>query len=215
MELSTRKLSKKDEEERAAWLLRRPWPVLILGIDPGAEAGATIMTPDRSTMIIHEVETMTRQVDRVVEEAVTIAREQRLLLVPIIEEWGAGGKRGIDQWLGLGAAYGAWRRQLVLAWAEGANDVLRKDKNARALQSRWRSRMIAESGKRVGGAFKPFDSEEWKKAATRTLVSMFPGIELSSANGAESALIAIYGQRCDEVGALIPKRLLAEHGFAA
>lgn len=211
--------------DRAAFWRRRPWPVVLLSVDCAATAGASILLPEEHygecplvggphLWKLRELETSTRDLEATIQEAVKLAREREMQLVMALEQWGSGGRLGINQWLGMGAAMGAWTRALLMAAREGAEDVLTVSRSIiKVPQTRWRSWMIEESGTRGPDGFKPFDSEGWKKAATRTLVQLYPGVYLPGDNAAEAALLGVYASRSDELGALLPDRYLRQHGF--
>ncbi len=186
----------------------------MLGIDPGSRAGASIFIKGQliaSCAVVTNTRALEAFIDRAIEEAARV----ELPLIVLIEEWGRGGPRGIEQWIGLGGALGAWRRALELARVEHPNGaVLGKGKIARIMMSRWRSKMISETGERDAlGKFKTFDAEGWKKAATRTCARLYPQLTLDSSDQAEAILIGDYGARGDEVGALLSAKHLAKHGF--
>lgn len=218
----------KQQVERAAWWRRPPWPCVVLGVDPAAEAGAALAVPqstrvdtsgdeeDGYTLLIaREVDTRTRAVEATLEEACEVARARGLQLVVSMESWGAGGRLGINQWLGMGEAVGAWKRAALLMAASGQwRDVLTLSRSIlRVQQSTWRSWMVEESGDRSSGKFVPFDSEGWKCAATRACARLFPTLSVEGANAAEAALLAGYTMRSDELGRLLPETYLRARGF--
>lgn len=218
----------QEQVERAAWWRRRPWPCVVLGVDPGAEAGTALLVPHRQStradtpeaeggfqvLWAREVGTMSRQLEATIQEAAVEARARGLHLVVSLEDWGRGGKLGIKTWLGLGAAAGAWKRATLLAAAEDCGDVLTVSRSIlQVQQATWRSWMVEESGDRSTGRFVPFDSEGWKRAATRACAAHFPYLQLEGANAAEAALLAAYTLRSDELGRLLPATYLKRHGF--
>lgn len=217
--------------ERAAWWRRRPWPCVVLGVDPGARAGYAVAVPaapppgvlrggsggaEQHLHVVRaaELDTSTRALEEALAFAVEVARAEEVHLVVCLEDWGRGGKLGIKTWLGLGAAAGAWKRAALLAAAEGSGDVLTATRSLlQVQQTTWRSRMVEESGDRSSGKFVPHDSEGWKRAATRECAERFPYLQLGGANAAEAALIAAYTLRSDELGRLLPPTYLRQRGF--
>lgn len=218
--------TKQELVDRAAWWRRKPWPVVILGLDPAEESGGTIALPKEAPggmgqpggpylWRAEEVNIYTRGVEGLVTAAVNVARQEGLQLVVCLEEWGSGGRLGIKTWLGMGAAAGAWKRTVALLAREDCADVLTPSRCLFSVpQTRWRSRMIEECGVRgAEGGFRRYTPEQWKKAAGDTVREMFPYVRLAGANAAESALIAAYAARSDELGRLLPSTYLRKHGF--
>lgn len=221
----------KELVERAAWWRRRPWPCVVLGVDPGATAGWCLAVPeapgpgmvhpihkseaeqDFSIIRAKELDTGTRELEATVSLAVEAARRRGLQLVVSLEDWGSGGRLGIKTWLGLGAAAGAWTRAVLLAARESADVLTVKRSILRVQQATWRSRMVDESGDRSSGKYVPFDSEGWKRAATHSCAARFPYLQLDGANAAEAVLVAGYTMRSDELGRLLPDTYLRKHGF--
>jgi hypothetical protein len=222
----------KDMVERAAWWKRRPWPCVVLGVDPAAAAGWSLALPEPPprekvgaapgsdvelgyhVLCAAEVNTGTRALENAIQSAVKVARLRKLHLVVSLESWGSGGRLGINQWLGMGEAVGAWKRATLLAAQEGCGDVLTVTRSIlRVQQSTWRSRMVDESGDRSSGKFVPYDSEGWKRAATRMCSIRFPYLQLEGANAAEAVLVAGYTMRSDELGRLLPDTYLRAQGF--
>lgn len=211
--------SKKWLAEREAWRARRPWPVVTLNVDPGDDAGVTILAPGIGSLgprviEIGTVDTYSRAVERWVDRAIAIARGAGLPLILVTESWGKGGPLGIDQWLGLGAMRGTWRREVMIR-AGDASDVLTKSRSMLSIEmTTWRSFMIEETGGRdANGGFVRFEPEDWKRAATRTFVKLYPGVDIPDANAAESALLGSYAMRSDELGSMLPETFLRKRGF--
>lgn len=220
----------KEMAERAAWWRRRPWPCVVLAVDPGARAGYAVAVPSspptklmprvgEAELHLHvvragELETNTRALEEALLFAAEVARAEKLHLVLSLEDWGSGGRLGIKTWLGLGAAAGAWKRAALLAASEGCGDVLTVTRSIlHVQQSTWRSWMVEESGDRSSGKFVPHDSDGWKRAATRECASRFPYLQLEGANAAEAVLIAGYTTRSEELGRLLPATYLRARGF--
>lgn len=219
------KRTAQERMERAAFWRRAPWPVVVLGVDPAEGAGAAIATPEEKLPGYHveggpeitisqEVATNTRALEAILDTAAGMARRKKLKLAVVLEEWGSGGKLGIKTWLGLGAAAGAWKRAVILAAMEQHKDVLLPRACLLSVpQTRWRSQLIEESGTRdAAGKYKNFTSEQWKEQAQKAVRGYFPLLEVPGPNAAEATLIALYGARCLELGELLPKWYLKEHG---
>lgn len=217
--------TKKAQAERAAWWARRPWPIGILGIDPGSKvSGAALVVPDEAfekpwLAFVRDVDPMTRELEHVLREAVSVCRGRGLELHLVLEEWGAGGPLGIDSWLGLGAARGHWMRAAHLMGARGGDGegVLCPASRlcSYALTQRWRSWMDVPvvTYDVDTGENRRNEPDDWKRHATRRVSELAPHVQLSTADGAEAALIGLYGSRCDDVGKKLPMRLLERHGL--
>lgn len=200
--------TKAEQEERRRWWERKPLPVAVLGVDPGERAGAALHLPKAGVLWSRQVETNTRQLEQALEQALRDAWTagcSRLLMV--IEEWGRGGKMGIDQWLGLGAALGAWRRTAALLVAECGDpwaQLLTKTRSTvRVPMVTWRSHMFEVFGAYAGGKYRPFKSADWKEQAVRRCAELFPAMTFDGPDAAEAALIAYYGARSDEAGKVV------------
>lgn len=191
------------------WLLGAPVECAILGVDPGAKAAAalTVWTPEGHAMRwVRDVNTDTLELEACIEDARTAARSARLPLVVAIEEWGKGGPLGIDQWLGLGAAAGAWKRAALLAADRYAPTIVRSRATIRVGQRTWRSAMIEEAGTRnAEGKFRAYDTRGWKQAATRRVLELFGHrFGALSADAAEAVLLAHYATRDQRIADMIP-----------
>lgn len=212
------KKSKKRLLAERRWWRRTPWPAIVLAIDPGREAGAAIFGP--FDPVVFEVDIFTRDVEGIVELAAELALKHRLPLVLALEEWGKGGPLGIDQWIGLGESRGAWRRAFIIycrenAEKEGRIGLFVKTRIILVPQTRWRSVVVEETGfiHPVMG-WRPFATEEWKEAATRSIATRIPGIDVDGKpNAAEAACLGLYVVRSDELGKMLPATFLASHGL--
>lgn len=216
---AAKKLTKKEAAVRQEFWSRRAWPCVVLGVDPGESAGATLVRPgyDGEPLIVwtRAVQTSTRDLERAIVDAALVAKDLELPLVAALEEWGSGGIRGIAQWLGLGAQVGHWKRAMQLAHDEGEPlaSVWNRSRLVRVNVRTWRAAMIQETGALVDGEWRAFDSDGWKGAAERACQRLYPGVEPASSDAAESMLLALYASRCDAVGEVLPKRHLKKHGF--
>ena len=212
--------AEKRRAERAEFFARPALPVVVLSVDPGTKAGATIVVPDPSTWapavaLSGPVDSMTREPESVIKAAIEIARARRMRLYLVTEEWGRGGPLGIDQWIGLGERRGIWKREFRLLGQEVEDSPIRSDASLHVNARTWRSRMIFETGERVSGSFRPFDTDGWKRAASRTLLELVPGAVIESADAAESALQGLYAIRSDELRKKLGPRYLAQWERAA
>lgn len=237
--------SKRWEAERAAWSVRYPWPVVVLAADPGEMAGASLVLPlaavpkrrpgpallsdasltgcvgagpaaDTVCVWAREVRTYSRDVERCVEDAARFAHSCGLKLILAVEEWGRGGPLGIDSWIGLGEMRGAWKRAVILA-ADRYPDVIKISScTVRVNMTTWRSHMLEETGD-VGstGRHIPFDSDGWKRAATRRCSQVYPALTIEGANAAEATLQGAYAIRSDELGRKLSPSLLKKSGMQA
>lgn len=155
------------------------------------------------------VDPFTRSVEEIIEQTIEIAVARNMLVVLATEEWGRGGPLGIDQWIGLGERRGIWKRALRVT-----NHMPTKIVHINART--WRSHMIDETGDRSSGTFVAYDTDGWKRAATRVYTEVFdapPPIE--TADAAEAALLGAYAIRSNEVLKVLGVRYLAAHGFEA
>lgn len=215
------KRTRAAEAERAAWRARRPWPIGVLGVDPGTEvAGAGLVLPDQAfeDPVLHwarSIDPYSLELERAVDDAATAARARGLGLVLVLEEWGTGGPMGIDSWLGLGAARGHWLRAARLAVARHPEVLVASRLYCYAHMQTWRSWMDVPAVvlDEQGRTLRRNEPEDWKKHATRRLAELCPRVRLDSADAAEGGLIALFGSRFDAVGKHLPKRLLAAHGM--
>ena len=221
-----KKVSKAQQarDALAAWWRRYYWPCIILSADPGARAGATILRCtkyDREVLFVAGVDTNTTVLEDIVQMALEYAIESGLPLVLVVESWGAGGNRGINQWLGLGAARGAWIRAYELAIARG--DVIKdaygvnllRPAIVRTVMSTWRKHMIEGSGTRDSeGKWQRYDAKEWKAAAQDACEIHFPELpRIEDTDAAESALQALYAARSDELAKALTKPHLKRYNL--
>jgi hypothetical protein len=209
--------AEKRRAEHAAFFARPALPCVVLSVDPGLRAGATIIAPDPSSWapaiaLSGPVDSMSREPEAVIRTAITIAQTRRMRLYLVTEEWGRGGPLGIDQWLGLGERRGIWKREFRLIGAETEDSPIRGDSSFHVNARTWRSRMIFETGERVSGTFRPFDTDGWKRAATRSLLALAPDSVIESADAAESALQGLYAIRSDELRKKLGPRYLKQWG---
>lgn len=208
------KKTKKQIREDAIvqWWNREPWPAVILAVDPGRHAGASIIIsrPYSGLELIYckSIDVYSREVDYVFAKGFYEANRLGMYLVLVLEAWGAGGRLGIDQWVGLGEMRGIWKREFVLLCNDHASKCVTKNKTFAVSQSRWRSRVIQETGDRSSGKFKCFTTDQWKEVAQKSAQEHFPDTWVPPLDAAESACIGIYAARSDELGSLLGKRYL-------
>jgi hypothetical protein len=200
------------------WWDREPWPAIILAVDPGKVAGASILysRPREGVSMLRTESVDTyggRQIEELVGHASDIADDEELMLVLALETWGAGGRLGITQWLGLGETRGPWRREFMLQCEEHDSPYLVKSKLCLVQMPRWRSRVIEATGDRSTGKFVRFTPDQWKEEAHKTALEAFPDEWVPPLDAAESACIGYYGARSDEIGKLLPKRYLKRFGL--
>jgi hypothetical protein len=195
---------------------------VVLGVDPGACAGCGLTRPELiwepsppKLLWVRTIDVRTRELELAIEEGATLADELGLPFMMATEDWGKGGPLGIDQWLGLGAARGHWERAVILA-AEKHPSIRRARPWVRISQTTWRSALMESWGETgPDGKFVRFDHFGWKRAATRTLAELAPTVEQDSSDAAEGGLISFYTSRSDELGKVLPKRVLARAGRTA
>lgn len=179
-------------------ILRR----LVLGVDPGEECGASLIVVDdagvTSVRWSREIQTNTIALEYALRDALELARSMRVKLTIAAEEWGRGGPLGLDQWIGLGAHVGAWRRAAALEHAAGWSDAYAKSNGfVRVGMSSWRAALLPGVAAIVKTK-KPRDrSDEWKRQASARVLALFPDIDVKrfGPNAAESVLIGVYATR--------------------
>ena len=133
-------------------------------------------------------------------------------MVTVLEDWGKGGHMTLSSWVGMGEQRGPWRRAAIMA-AEHYSMVT-KGRIALVAQTRWRSRVIEETGDRSSGEFVRFDAAGWKAAAVRVAPELVvDGYVPHGENAAEAVCLGYYAARSDEVGKLIPKTVLKRYGL--
>lgn len=179
---------------------------VVLGIDPGERAGASLLVDTArgvELVFCREVETNSTQLEDVLAEAFYAALRCGVKLTIAAEEWGRGGPLGLEQWIGLGMHVGAWKRAAILKADNGAADAFSKSSGfIRIGMSSWRAALlpgVAADAKRA----KPKErSEVWKRAATRRVLELWPGLNPRhfGANAAESALIGLFAMRDVDAG---------------
>lgn len=220
--LTSKAAARRLEIER--WWRRRFWPCVMLTVDPGSEAGAALVRLD--PWEIHFVEVtavsiLSRDIERLVQAGIDLAAQWGVPFVLALESWGAGGNRGLSQWLGLGEARGAWRRAYLMALEELPEDKAQmksgtakifKPRIIHAAQTRWRSKAIDATGKTTNGKWERFDSDGWKEAAKAQALETF-GLVIESPDAAEAAMMVRYFARSDELGKVLPKSHLVRFGL--
>lgn len=214
------KLTKAEARRRAiaAWWARAPWPCVILAIDPGAAAGATILICGPGGIEVYLSEAIDLYdphpvLESIVKRACDVARNRSLPLVGVLEDWGRGGPRGLAQWIGLGEARGPWRRALVMRTKE-AIPVITRGRIVLASQNRWRSLVIPATGNVDDtGVWSSFGPEGWKRAAKEAASDLFLDAYIPPEDAAESACMGAFAARCDAVGKALGMRHLARHGM--
>ena len=187
--VADKKRAARNAEHRA----RPAIPITVLSIDPGATSGYALLSSTGEVLDIGTVDVSTRQLEAVLAKAVDVSGIDPVALVT--ETWGTGGPLGIDQWLGLAAARGAWERTHKLVSTPESFHI-------RVAVSTWRGTMVdatrTESGKR-------FDSARWKRECRATAVLQHGIPEaLATPDAAEAYLMGYYAQRSAELAAALP-----------
>lgn len=213
------KISKKEQKRLALeqWWERPPWPAVILGIDPGSTAGATLAVSLPNGIDLVEcisVDIMDREVERLVRYASTLAMTQELYLFLVLETWQSGGKLGLQQWVGLGEHRGPWKREFLIMAEELSSKWIRKKNIFQVNMARWRSRIIEETGvHKEDGKFRLFTSAEWKDKASNAANEFYLNQFVPPDDAAESACIVAYAARSDELGSRLPQRYLDRYSL--
>lgn len=201
----------------AAWWDRGPWPCVVAFVDPGRTSGFAIVVsrPGRGfdLVLCESLDLDSSRLEGLADEADFIARREELPLVALFETWGKGGPRGLAQWVGLGEARGPWRR-VFRQVAASSPRLTQKASSVLVTQSRWRSRVVPETGARdAEGKWVAFDTEGWKGAALRAARELYPSAHVPPLDAAEAACGAAYAVRSDEVAKVLGKRHLGRHGL--
>lgn len=202
----------------AAWWSRVPWPCVILSVDPGAAAGASIIVSGAGGLKLYACEAVDLYdphpvIESVVKRACDCARHYSLPLVGVLEDWGRGGPRGLAQWIGLGEARGPWRRALIQRTKE-AIPAITMPRIILARQTRWRSMVIPETGRiNAAGKWEPFGPDGWKAIAKATASDYFLESYVPPEDAAESACMGAYAARSDAVGKALGSRHLKHFGL--
>jgi len=208
-------MKKTKANEKIYWN-RKPWPCVIISVDPGKHAGASILSSKGRDIEVHyvqTVETNSVQVEGMIVKAIDVAYKLRLKLFLVTETWGAGGPMGIDQWCGLGAARGAWERAMHLYIPISSNVIVKSRHKTRINCQTWRAWMIGKNGEKNGGKFTRFDDLGWKDAAKEAIPKFYPKLNVEGLdhNALESVLIGTHAFRSDEVGKLLTKKERKQH----
>lgn len=147
-------------------------------------------------------------VSAIVADAFNEARNLEVDVVLACETWGAGGIMGINSWLGLGEARGVWK-SAFLARGGTRKRIIHVNMNE------WRGAMILETGTRdETGKHVRFDTDEWKRQATRTLAELTEHrVEIPSADAGEAGCIALHAARMPEVLEALGKRYVSGHSW--
>ena len=196
----------------AAWWERGPWPVVVAFVDPGKAAGFALVVSRPGygfdLVMCEGLELDSLRLEELVFEADRVAIREDLPLVAVFEDWGKGGPRGLAQWIGLGEARGPWRRAFRRL-AVGSTQLTKRASSILVTQSRWRSRMIEETGTRnAEDKWEAFDAAGWKAAALRAARTHYLSAHVPPLDGAEAACGAAYAVRSDEVAKVLGKRYL-------
>lgn len=198
----------------AAWWDRKPWPCIICAADPGAESGYCVLKSTGTGIDVLDCGTVadvftTEDVRRVVLETNNAAFAHKLPVVYVLEDWGSGGPLGINQWVGLGEARGVWRHYITLEHSEAFE---KSPKIVKVTQSRWRSRVVEETGRvDANGKWHRFSPDDWKGAALRAAKQHFIDTHIPPLDAAEAACIGYYAARSDEVMKALGIRHLRKH----
>ena len=164
-------------------------------------------------MICESLDLDSPRLEELVDLAASYADSEELPLVAVFEDWGKGGPRGLSQWIGLGEARGPWRRAFRRL-AIRSSVLTKRASSVLVTQSRWRSRMIEETGARdAENKWIAFDTAGWKAAALRAARIHHFSAHVPPLDAAEAACGAAYAVRSDEVAKVLGKRHLARHGL--
>ncbi len=201
----------------AAWWERGPWPCVVAVVDPGRTSGFALVVsrPGHGfdLVLCEGLDLDSDRLDELVFDADRCAIREDLPLVVVLETWGKGGPRGLAQWVGLGEARGPWRRAFRRL-AVGSTQLTKKASSVLVTQSRWRSRVVDETGTTdAAGKWEAFDSDGWKAAALRSAQGLYLSAYVPPLDGAEAACIAAYAVRSDEVAKALGVRHLRRHGL--
>jgi len=189
-----------------AWKLAPVSRRVVLGIDPGERAGASLLVYTAhgvDLVFCREVDTNSTQLEDALAEAFYVALRAGVKLTIAVEEWGRGGPLGLEQWIGLGMHVGAWKRAAILKADNGAAAAFSKSSGfIRVGMSSWRAALLPGVAADAKRAKSKERSEVWKRAATRRVLEIWPALNPRhfGANAAESALIGLYAMRDVDAG---------------
>ena len=174
----------------------RPYAAIVIGVDPGAQGGASIW--DCGHYVTSRV--VTCSLDRVLVlrrvHALASSIPTGIPVVMVFETWTAHGKINTDTLIGLGAEIGKWQER-----AEDFRVTCRHwqgPKSVKVKVNTWRKAVIG------GTAYRNWPTDVWKRAAIQRATAL-TGTEPSTADEAEAILVGYWGTRAAEVGAVLPK----------
>lgn len=211
--------AQKRREALEQWWSRPPWPCVIFSVDPGRQSGFSTIRSDRGGIRLEAVgcvsDIFRGDPGASIRSAIDISILSDLPIVFVLEDWGAGGPMGIKHWVGLGEARGVWRHHITRICVDRLGTL---PKFAKVTQSRWRSRVVTETGvleTREDGSTKwrAFSKEEWKEAAWRSARVHFLDSDIPPLDASEAACMGYYAARSDEIMMLLGKRHLSQWGY--
>lgn len=197
-----------------AWWNRKPWPCILLAVDPGRKAGAALMqcNPDGITLLWHgPIDTHTRDVEKTTAMMLGACNASGLPGMLAVEEWGKGGPMGLQHWIGLGEARGAWTREFNI-WSNEKKSLFRKGGIVKVHQGRWRGRIIEEKLPRLDT--REERQEQLKEAAARAAQNYFIDQRIDiDPDACEAVCIGLFAARSDALGKKLTKTHLKKHGL--
>lgn len=175
---------------RLSW---KPWPCVILAIDPGARGGWAIGIEGRR--IASGVAASAEQRTSAIALAVRLQTEVQpaRFLVVAAEKWQRGGWRSFESIVGTGAAWGRWAEQLELIAFPATRIV-------RVVPKTWRAPTI---GQVKGGREMQKRAATWRARGVFKLTAVEP-------DEAEALCIMEWASRAPEVLEVLPKKLRDE-----
>lgn len=196
-------------KRKKAPTLASPIPCVIIAVDPGRASGWAIFLEGRpvSWGVVDAADA--QRVQRVLLDACRLAQLRNVPLVLLGETWNAGGARGVAQWQGLGAAWGAWKyaAEHLSSSRRGERDALGPqlvaNRMMRVSTSTWRAHFGMMRAPK--GAPKSWYKERAVELARDELHLVVDG---AHHDAAEALLIGLWGTRALAVAKKLPKRVM-------
>lgn len=168
------------------------WPCVIVAIDPGEDAGASIFAHGK---LVASYQVKPGQEERILHAAAATSRTECLPLIVVREKWTGGGHRATPAMMaGLGIAWGRWDAAL--------RHVDRAYKVHQVYPRTWQSKVI--SGRALKG-------EETIRVAKGLAVGA--GIAEPGPDQAVSYCIGRWASYAAELGELLDLKVLDAFGF--
>jgi len=171
-----------------------PWPAAVLAVDPGESCGVCLMVRGEFVDSGHGYGFSPEFMDSWIERSAELAAGERLKLVLVMEKPMAGGRAFPGRNPATGGVVIGCRKLWLARWKKSAKTVSKYVVSV--YHSTWRARILGMG--RGGGQV--LIAAERNRAQT---VSTQPA---TAHDESVARLIALWGSRAGEVGALLPKK---------